>query len=61
MFLNELTPGAQAVMLSAPDVALPHCLRPGQKLQLVMTRPELSVVELEGKAFVVAGSWHGRS
>ena len=55
MILTELKQGESAVLLATPDVLLPQALRPGGRVQLIMTRPELSVVTAGKSHFAVAG------
>ena len=53
MLLNELKTGEQAVLLAAPQV-LPHYLRPGCRVKMIASRPELTVVESEGRGFALS-------
>ena len=55
MFLNELSVGEQAVLLAVPGLLLPQSLAPGGKISLVLSRPELSVVEAGGTCFALSG------
>lgn len=55
MKLTELSPGETGVLLSVPHTLLPFSLRPGNRVSVVMTRPELSVVDADGARFALAG------
>lgn len=55
MKLTELLPGERGVLLSVPHTLLPFSLRPGNSVSLVMSRPELSVVDADGARFALSG------
>ncbi len=55
MKLTELSPGEAGVLLSVPHTLLPFSLRPGNRISMVMTRPELSVVDADGARFALEG------
>ena len=55
MLLNELKAGEQAVLLAAPQV-LPRYLRAGCRIKMITSRPELTVVESEGRGYALSGS-----
>ena len=55
MKLTELSPGETGVLLPVPHTLLPFSLRPGNRVSMVMTRPELSVVDADGARFALAG------
>lgn len=55
MKLTELSPGEVGILLSVPHTLLPFSLRPGNRISMVMTRPELSVVDADGARFALAG------
>lgn len=55
MKLTELLPGERGVLLSVPRTLLPFSLRPGNSVSLVMSRPELSVVDADGARFALSG------
>lgn len=55
MKLTELSPGETGVLLSVPHTLLPFSLRPGKQISMVMTRPELSVVDADGARFALSG------
>jgi hypothetical protein len=56
MILSDLLPGEYAVLLGAPNLLLPTALGAGKKVQLVMKRPELSLVLADGIRFALSGS-----
>ena len=60
MKLTELKVGECGVLLAAPDVLLPSDLRPGGRVQMVMTRPELSVVTAGNAHFALSGDLAGQ-
>ena len=53
MFLKEMKTGEEAILLAAPPV-LPQYLRPGCRVRMVTSRPELTVVESEGRGFALS-------
>ena len=53
MLLKDMKTGEEAILLAAPQV-LPRFLRPGCRIRMVAFRPELTVVESEGRGFALS-------
>ena len=60
MKLTELKVGERGVLLAAPDVLLPNALRPGKRVEMIMTRPELSLVSAGSAHFALSGDLAGQ-
>ena len=54
MILSELHKGETAILLAVPDSVLSFMLRPGGRVQLVLSRPELTVIDVEGARFALS-------
>ena len=53
MLLTDMKTGEEAILLAAPLV-LPQYLRPGCRVRMVASRPELTVVESEGRGYALS-------
>ena len=54
MILSELHKGESAILLAVPESVLSFVLRPGGRVQLILSRPELTVVEVDGARFALS-------
>ena len=55
MYLTDLKAGEGAVLLALPHAQLPGGFRPGERVSLIMSRPELSVVSMGSNHYALAG------
>ena len=54
MLLSEFANRQEGILLATPSPRLCFALRPGERITMVMQRPELSLVEVAGQPLALA-------